>query len=244
MRAAGMLAQFRALPVRDADTLIGAGPVMILAPHADDESLGCGGLIATSVERSAPPQVLIMTDGTGSHPKSRTHPPPVLRALRQQEAREAVAILGLPATRLGFLGLRDTAAPMDGPAFQRAVAAVEARCRAAGIATLLAPWAEDPHGDHVAVHRMAVAVAARLTLPHWAYPVWGWTLPDDSEIDGSYPDGMRLDITGQFDRKWRAIQAHRSQYGGLITDDPEGFSLPQTLLNPFREPFETFLRLG
>src|SRR5260370_23871041 len=45
----------------------------------------------------------IVTDGTGSHPSSRTYPPGRLRALREREALQAVTILGLPPERLHFL---------------------------------------------------------------------------------------------------------------------------------------------
>jgi hypothetical protein len=41
--------------------------------------------------------------------------------------------------------------------------------------------------------------------------------------------------------KRRAIQAHASQLGRLITDDPAGFALPDTLLAVAAAPFETFL---
>jgi LmbE family N-acetylglucosaminyl deacetylase len=47
---------------------------MVLAPHADDESLGCGGLIAELVAKARPPMIVILRDGTGSHPLSREIP--------------------------------------------------------------------------------------------------------------------------------------------------------------------------
>ena len=53
--------------------------------------------------------------------------------------------------------------------------------------------------------------------------------------------GWRLDITGYLPAKRQAIQAHRSQYGQLIIDDPSGFQLPPELLSVFDNPFETFV---
>lgn len=233
-----------ALPIAPLSAVTGDGPVLILAPHPDDETLGCGGLIAAAVVAGHAPFVLILTDGTGSHPNSRTHAPNRLRSLREQETLVAAAVLGLPGDRVGFLGLRDTAAPTSGVAFEQAVASVASLARHIGAQTMIAPWEHDPHCDHVAAHLMAVAAAARCGIGHLAYPVWGWTLPYETALPGALPTGMRLDIAAHLEPKRRAIQAHASQYGGLIKDDPTGFQLPPGLLDVFSRPFETFLMIG
>ena len=77
MRRAGDVHDaMRALPVaRDLDEITGNRCALILAPHPDDESLGCGGLIAEACARGRPPAVIIVSDGTGSHPLSREYPP-------------------------------------------------------------------------------------------------------------------------------------------------------------------------
>lgn len=115
-------------------------------------------------------------------------------------------------------------------------------CEARRIAAVLAPWQHDPHCDHEAAHLLAVALARRLGLRHWSYPVWGWTLPASADLAGPMPDGIRLDIGRDLAIKRDAVAAHASQYGGLITDDPNGFALPRNLLSMFEQPFETFLR--
>ena len=60
------------------------GAALILAPHPDDESLGCGGLIAESCARGQPPLLVVLTDGAGSHPHSCEYPPSRLRDVREQ----------------------------------------------------------------------------------------------------------------------------------------------------------------
>ena len=37
--------------------------VLVMAPHPDDESLGCGGIIQTAVERHIPVRVVFFTYG-------------------------------------------------------------------------------------------------------------------------------------------------------------------------------------
>ena len=41
--------------------------ILIVAPHPDDEIIGCGGLIAHLVKENKAPHVVIMTGGEGSH---------------------------------------------------------------------------------------------------------------------------------------------------------------------------------
>lgn len=241
MRAADALAAMRALPVVDLDAIDGGETALVLAPHADDESLGCGGFIAEACAQGRPPQVLVLTDGAGSHPNSRLFPPARLRAQRQREAREAVGILGLGPHRIGFLDLPDTRAPVSGEAFERAVRAIAARCEGCGL--LLAPWRHDPHCDHEAAHVMAVAAARLARVRHLAYPVWGWTLADEDVLPGPAPAGWRLRMGRHLLAKRRAIAAHVSQYSDLISDDPAGFRLPPGLLDVFDQPYETFLRV-
>lgn len=232
-----------ALPIMSLGAITDGKPALILAPHADDETLGCGGLIAAASAAGHPPFVLILTDGTGSHPNSQAYPPLRLKQVREQEARAAVGILGLPRDRIGFLGLRDTAAPMEGDAFDAAVAAILAVAEQVGAASILSPWQHDPHCDHLAAHHMACSAATRRRIRHLAYPIWGWTLAPETRLPGLPPGGMRLDITDHLAVKRRAIAAHASQYGGLIQDDADGFQLPSNLLEVFSRPYETFLVL-
>src|ERR1700733_9497152 len=109
---------WRGLPLGSVGDIIGHGTALILAPHPDDESLGCGGLIATCAAAGRPPLVAILTDGAASHPNSRAFPPDRLRAQRALEARTAVVHLGLSPDRLVFLDQPDSAAPSQGPGFE------------------------------------------------------------------------------------------------------------------------------
>ena len=241
MIAADIHAQWRTLPVSTHDPLLFA-QALILAPHADDESLGCGGLIAELCARGRPPSVLIATDGTGSHPGSRQWPAERLRDLREAEALAATECLGLPADRLGFLRLADTAAPRSGAGFETACESIAALARARRCDTLLAPWLGDPHCDHEAVQLMARRVAAAQDLRLLSYPVWGWLIPPATEMALDQPvRGFRLDIAHHLSCKDAAIRCHASQYGGVIADDPDPFTLPETLIAIFAQPYETYL---
>jgi LmbE family N-acetylglucosaminyl deacetylase len=233
--------RWRAFPVGTVDEVTGGGTSLILAPHPDDESLGCGGLIAACCAAGRPPAVAILTDGSFSHPGSKLFPPPKLAALRAEEAVKAVACLGLPPERLVFLGERDGDAPHSGPGFDSAVERIADCAARFACATLLSTWRGDPHADHRAAALIGQAAARRAGLHERAYPVWGWTLPPDAPCDALAMRGWRLDISAHLPAKRRAIAAHASQYGGIITDDPAGFRLPSALLRAFDSSWETFL---
>ncbi len=236
-----VLARMAALPFAGIEAVVGSGTALVLAPHPDDESLGCGGLIAACCARGTPPVVAVLTDGAMSHPRSRAFPAARRVALRAAETRAAVAALGLPSERLHFLGLRDGAAPRDGSALEEAAVRVAALARRAGAATILATWEHDPHPDHVAAHAIARRAAALAGARVVSYPVWGWTLPPRRRLPMDEVVGVRIDIAAHLAAKRRAIAAHASQAGGVIDDDASAFRLPPTLLAAAARPFEVYL---
>ena len=239
--AAEAHACMRSLPFADAVSITAGQGVMVLAPHPDDEVLGCGGLILETLRAGTTPSVVIVTDGSGSHPMSERFPPSVLKRLRAEETREAVTRLGLPLSHLHFMDCRDTAAPHAGNELDQAVETIAGLVAATKCRVILAPWRMDPHGDHLAVHRMAAEVARSSGLRHLSYPVWGWTLPDDRELGCLRISGSRLNIAHLMDRKRHALQAHATQLGRVIDDDPSGFVLTDEILDRFLQPFEVYL---
>ena len=227
-----------ARPLVELDAVTG-GCALILAPHPDDESLGCGGLIAASCARGQPPLVVVLTDGAASHPGSHEYPPYRLRALREAETLAAVACLGLSASRVVFLRLPDAAAPTSGPGFESAVDHLADLARSHACRAVLASWIHDPHCDHEAAALIARAAAQAVGIPHRSYVVWGRTLPGGTAVGDA--TAIRLDVARWRAAKQRAIRCHRSQWAGLITDDPSGFQMTPAFLALFDTPDELFL---
>ena len=232
-----------ALPFGSLEDIVGREPFLVLSPHPDDETLGCGGLLALAERAGGRGHVLILTDGAASHPNSPSYPAARLTALRRDEARAAVAALGLPEGRHGFLDLHDAATPSEGPAFDAAVDAIAARADAIGAGTLLVTWGHDPHCDHETAYAMARAAAARLGLKLYAYPVWGLHRPREDALDAPMPRGYRLDIAAAQAVKRQAIDCYPSQMTRMIDDDPEAFCFTEAQLAPFLGPVETFIEV-
>lgn len=243
MRAGDFLAAMQRLPMADPQAVLPPA-FIVLSPHPDDESLGVGGLIAAATAAGHDVRIVLVTDGSGSHPASPSYPRDRLIALRHGEARAAAVILGVPDDHLVALGLPDTAAPLAGPAFEAAVQRIVALAQAIGAGALLVSWEHDPHCDHEASAAMARAVGAALPgLDLWAYPIWGRHLDPETLIDAPPPEGVRVDVSPWLDQKHRAIAAHASQMADLIQDDPTGFRFTPATLAPFLEPIEFLIRV-
>src|SRR6202167_2607647 len=155
MTTSDVIVAMEELPDADIHTILGGERPLILAPHADDETLGCGALIAACCERGQPPVVVILTDGAASHPGSKQYPPGRLRQLRAEEARQAVTTLGMSSEELVFFDYSDPALPTNRAVSQRV--AILARDR--GCTVILAPWLHDPHCDHEAAAILARGAA-------------------------------------------------------------------------------------
>ncbi len=62
------------------------GITIVFAPHQDDETLGCGALIAHKRNDGQPVHVVFLTDGSCSHPNHPRVTPVEIAELRAQEA--------------------------------------------------------------------------------------------------------------------------------------------------------------
>ena len=57
----------------DEVNLDGVEELVVVSAHPDDETLAAGGLMATAAGRGIAVHVIIVTDGSASHPDSPTH---------------------------------------------------------------------------------------------------------------------------------------------------------------------------
>jgi LmbE family N-acetylglucosaminyl deacetylase len=222
-----------------ASHLCGPHPICVLTPHPDDESLGCGGLLANAFAGHGA-HVVLLTDGAASHPGSRAWTARQRKDLRARELDAAISELGGTAedvTRLGLpdAGMADPSVPVF--AIARRIAALMSRL---GARSLFATAPTDAHCDHQATAEIA-RLAARITCARLLfYPVWSrWKRPDfRTELTGM--SEYRLETSAMRDRKARAIAAHRSQHGEVITDDADGFVLDPAFVRLFVETDEIF----
>lgn len=220
-----------------------AAPAVVFAPHPDDETLGCGGVIVKKLQAGAPLAVVFMTDGSGSH--SRLMARDKLGRLRQGEALAAAGVLGLDAKDVFFLDYPDQSlAEHAGDAVRRCCDILRQR----GAAQAFAPFPNALHSDHLATNRIARQALGELsgTITLLEYPIWFWNQwpwvamrpPGRRHIPRLLWQGAvsaaraawcfrrSVDVSGVLDRKRRALEQYRSQMTRLM-DDPQWHTLQE-----------------
>jgi LmbE family N-acetylglucosaminyl deacetylase len=170
--------------------------VLILAPHPDDEVLGCGGTICNHTARGDRAVVVFLTSGELG---LKHLPHGKAWQIRETEAQAAARILKLSA--LKFLRLPDWTSSehvAKGARLLRPVLQAE-RPR-----IIYLPHPREWHPDHQAALPILRAAlrGSRLRLPELrGYEVWT-PLAEYDRVEN---------ITAAWPRKLRALQAHRSQ---------------------------------
>jgi LmbE family N-acetylglucosaminyl deacetylase len=224
------------LPLIDAQTLVPAGSrAVIIAPHPDDEVLGCGGLLQLLAALDRPILIISVTDGSASHPGSTTWPAERLSVVRPQESAEALHRLGLPLHSVQWLrgGFVDSAVAREE---QRLTDFIQRYLKPTDV--VFSTWSHDGHTDHEAVGRAGAVAAAAAGAIHHELPIWTWhwATPEDEKIPWSRARKLPLD-KALIARKSHAAHAFASQLEG----DPH-IGLPPVLapfvLERLLQPFE------
>jgi LmbE family N-acetylglucosaminyl deacetylase len=178
---------------------------LVIAPHPDDEILGCGGVIARHVAHGDQVTVLIMTKGA---PDLFT---PELVDLTRREARSAHAALGVTSARL-----LDFPAPrLDMVAEHELADAIRESVQAVRPTQVYLPHRGDLHVDHRMIYR-ATLVACRpinsspvqrlLSYETLSETEWAPPAGDDAFIPTVY-----VDISRFLALKLAALECYQSQ---------------------------------
>ncbi len=212
--------------------------VLALAPHPDDESIGCGGALALHADAGDPVKVVFMTNGARGDMSGEAERTTYIR-LRRTEARAACARLG--ATDLEFWPCEDRALAEAGEAVSRLVDLLN------GFAPDLvyAPSPLEIHPDHragAAIVQKAVRACDRafdVALCEVSHPLFINTL---------------VDVTPVLDRKKAAIREYGSQLKELPYDEVclglsryRSLTLPGSVVHAegfFLESAETIRKIG
>jgi N-acetylglucosamine malate deacetylase 1 len=145
---------------------------LVVAPHQDDEVIGCGGAVALQVKAGRPVHVVVLQDGADEY-EAEGLTREALAAKRNAESGRAAAIIGLGEPEFfGYPCLSDAA----GEATERLRHIIRAR----HVDAVFVPFVLDSHPDHRAA---AYIVADALETIPWivrvfGYEVWGCCVPN------------------------------------------------------------------
>ena len=189
-----------------------AGAAVIVAPHADDETLGCGGLLAAKSVRGDTVHVVFFSDSAGS-PES--FPLAGQAALRRREALAALAVLGVLANQVDFLDAPDGRLNRlsDGET-AHVDAAFASLLQQFKPAEIFVPYLGGGSSEHDAtVDRTRTALAlSGVPARVWEYPVWAWWDARRLARQLSCPaQNFHLTLGALRTRKCQALACHRSQ---------------------------------
>ncbi|MBK9384769.1 MAG: PIG-L family deacetylase [Planctomycetes bacterium] len=179
------------------------GRVVVFAPHADDDVIGCGGASALHRAQGDPVQVVVLTTGLSGDPEGRYGREELL-ALREREARAGGAVLGVED--YAFWRYPDGYEVTDADVEQLAES-VRAHLERVRPTLVYYPWAREAHSDHWIAALGIERALQRLGFPleAWGYEVWTPCVAD-----------VVLDISAVVERKRAALREHASQM--LYTD--------------------------
>lgn len=215
--------------------------LLVVAAHPDDESLGAAGLIRRLHADGRRVEVLIATDGEGSHPASPTTSRVRLATMRREEAARALSALGTDLVPR-FAGLPDGALREHRDDLAAAITgALERLADAAPSRTLVvAPWIGDGHRDHRVTGEVTAEVIAGRGVRHLGYPIWlwHWGSPSDVPWERSVVLTLRDD---EADAKRRAIAAHASQIAALSDHAGDEAIVPERVRAHFERGTEVFV---
>ena len=174
------------------------GPVMVVSPHMDDETIGCGGTIIKHRRAGAPVTIVYMTDGARGNPRMERDEK--LIEVRKAEARRAAEVLGGP--ELVFLDLPERELVCD----DATAALLRAQIERIAPAVVYVPWILDGHPDHMVTCRATSRALVQLdgrrasAVRVREYEVWSpLTL------------NCMADVTAEFEDKLRALRQFESQ---------------------------------
>jgi len=210
---------------------------LVLAPHPDDETLGCGATIARKLEAGTSVQIVIATDGR-HWPTLAKVSADALVEIREEEARRAGAILGLAHENITFLRFEDGRLGDNRRLLRDRLFAILDKTNPEGI---FVPSIIDTHSDHRALSELGreLVQARHDRFPLlYEYPVWFWD-PRILRLRHLRKLRTRIVRTGEFGaRKREAIAAYRSQVTSSIGEP--GWTARRSFLRRFLQPEEIF----
>ena len=241
----------------DATDDLSRNSCLVLAPHPDDETLGCAATIMRKRATGTPVTIAIVTDGEVSmdeNPAKKS----MWSARRRDEALQAAAVMDVDSNNVRFLGFQDLSLSDE-------MALVELQLlelvRDVSPQEIFVPAIGDRHPDHFALNLALRSIVKRQAYggtvyeyPIWLWRVYPWTTRPANIIDAIWafardpiaalfrPAAVLVSTEGFIERKRAAIACYESQVSNPSRED-RMWTFPDGFAESFLGPYEIFFRL-
>ena len=217
---------------------------VVFAPHPDDETMGCGGLIARKRWDGLAVDLVFITDGGASHPDHPHYSRAQIATLRQEEAVRAAARLGVDPVAVHFLGEPDgTLHEISATRKSALIARIAALLVEIQPGEIFLPHRPDGSSEHDAAFGIVTAavLCSGQRAGLWTYPIWLWWNPPlllRQVFRAS--ECVRVPTEDYAVIKSDALACYRSQFEPLAPETKA--ALPEDLSRTLNAPDEYFFR--
>ena len=204
--------------------------VLVVFPHPDDETFGCGGTIAQFAKSGVPVTYICGTLGQMGRNMGKPFfaTRESLPNIREAELEEACQALGIQ--NLIKLGLRDKTIEFEDP--EILIDRIEGILREVQPSLVLTHYpGYAVHPDHNALGEVTIRAISRLSIPERPI-VYAHAFARDCQDVLGKPDIIN-DISAISEVKLAAIRAHRSQSQVMFARTTKVQSMEQSSKNPF-----------
>ncbi len=216
--------------------------VLVVFPHPDDETFGCGGTLALFAKSGVPVTYICGTLGQMGRNmgKSFFATRESLPNIREAELEEACEAIGIQ--HLIKLGLRDKTIEFEDP--ETLIDRIERILREVRPSLVLTHYpGYAVHPDHNALGEVTIRAISRLSVQERPIVHAHAFARDCQDVLG--PPDIVNDISAMSEVKLAAIRAHKSQSQAILTRIANGQFKEQSSENPFshmleRESFWTY----
>jgi LmbE family N-acetylglucosaminyl deacetylase len=196
----------------------GGGPVLVVAPHPDDETLGCGGLIARRAHEGRRVVIAVVTDGRALFRRFGVTEPSEadVSLMRKEETLRAVTLLGADTRDVRFLDFENERLAAERAAALRAIVSLLEGVRPSEV---YLPSRFEGHREHVLVNELTREACAttRRCPATFEFTV---NLKSGTTLESLPVKVHRVDVSAFREREREALAQFRSHLDLIYKGQP------------------------